>query len=596
MVRDRFPLVLPLLLAACPAATPQRVPDEPATMRVQLAVPPNAPGEEQFLEVGLFRVALREPALGRGASGETVVRVSLDLEPPETRYYRLDPGGLVALAAPVAAEVFARRDDAVVSEAGISDPHARWVPRPPGRIVALGSPGADGAPGKLEVVQEGTSGAPRPAAPPLAARGGCSPTPLALALEPLRVAWLDCASPEPGLLLDRLRVSVLAGTEWSTTVAPENLLALGASADGSEPLLEARFVGSELLALVARRGDGAGAVVAVDGGAWRLRAQLPELRVGRAGPPVLSGSAGDVLAAWHEPSLDGAQVVLRRSLRERWPLLGRGGVDTRLPGALGLAPAVGWNDGQPLVAVAEPGGLYVLRWNGDDWRRWGGRVDEATLPVTDVGLAEREGQALVAWAAGGQVWTAERSVAGWRKSEAPLAEGARLMRVAGAGRVSAIAWLDAGGAAHARTRGRREDWRPAFALEAGAPADALDVAVGERRAFVAVRTAVGALRVFRVGEGSTDLGALPEAAGATAFAVTAVGDGRAVVGWVSGAGVALARRGDDGWSSLTCAGAAGLGPSVDALDLAPDGAGGAWLAARQSRPTRHVRVVRCAVR
>jgi hypothetical protein len=573
-------------------------------MRVQLAVPPNAPGEEQFLEVGLFRVSLRDPALGRGASGETLVRVSLELEPPETRTYRLDPQGLVELtSAPVPEEVFARRDDPVVSEAGISDPHARWVTHPPGRIVALGSPGTDGAAGRIEVVQEAATSAGRPLTPPLSARAGCSPTPLALAERPLRVAWLDCQAPEPGSLLDRLRVSVLSGEEWITTPAPVDLLALGASADGAEPHLEARFVGSELLALVARHGDGAGAVVGVANGAWRLRATLPEVRVGRAGPPVLGDREGELLAAWHEPSLDGAQVVLRRALRDRWPLVGRGGVDTRLPGAMGLAPAVGWDGGDPLVAVSEPGGLSVLRWNGDDWRRWGGRVDEAAA-VTDVGLAERGGQVLVAWAAGGQVWTAERSVAGWLRSEAPLAEGARAMRIAGAGRVSALAWLDGAGGIHARTRGRRDEWRPEVALEAGAPGDALDVSVGARRAFVAVRTGGSALRVFRVGEGALDLGAPPQATGAAAFAVSALGSGQALLGWVSADGVALARRDETGWTALPCASARGLGPSVDALDLAlhtPAGAlmqpgdGTVWLAARQSRPARHVRVVRCAV-
>lgn len=222
-------------------------------------------------------------------------------------------------------------------------------------------------------------------------------------------------------------------------------------------------------------------------------------------------------------------------------------------------------------------------------------MDEATA-ITDVGLAERGGEVLVAWASGGQVWVAERSVAGWRRSEAPLAEGARAMRFAGSGRVSAIGWLDGTGGVHVRTRGRRDDWRPAVALAAGAPGDALDVSVGGRRAFVAVRTAPSALRVFRVGEGAVDLGAPPEATGAAAFAVSARGDGRALLGWVSGAGISLSRRDEAGWTALSCAGAAGLGPSVDALDLSPEADGAVWLAARQSRPTRHVRVVRCAVR
>src|SRR6188474_2089642 len=91
------------LLAACAGTTRTatvREPPPPAEVRVQLDVPPNAPGEDHDLDVGLFRVGSTEARVALDPGGTLYVVSRLAVEPADTRLYRLDPTALVPVELP----------------------------------------------------------------------------------------------------------------------------------------------------------------------------------------------------------------------------------------------------------------------------------------------------------------------------------------------------------------------------------------------------------------------------------------------------------------------------------------------------------------
>src|SRR5688572_16998573 len=123
-------------------------------MRVQLSVPPNAPGDEQHFEVGLFRVPVAGARLGRGREGEPLVRITFAGEPAVSKLCRIESEGLAERATDTAGDAFERREDETVSAGGITDARARAIASGSGQVVARGSAGSDGAAGRLELVRE----------------------------------------------------------------------------------------------------------------------------------------------------------------------------------------------------------------------------------------------------------------------------------------------------------------------------------------------------------------------------------------------------------------------------------------------------------
>jgi hypothetical protein len=506
-----------LLASGCAgraAALPPEAADPPA-MRVQLAVPPNAPGDQERFEVALFRLRVRAATVGRGPEGEPLVRVAFAVEPAESRDYRVGADGLTPLDAAAPGAAFADRDDAVVSAAGIVDAHARAIATPAGTIVARGS---TGGPGRLELVREPArrssvvhehavpAGVLQriavvhpdvPIAPPLLASGGCAPTPLALTADPLRVAWLDCGA-------GALRVSRLDGATWTTSAAPADLWAGDEEPPSS---FDARFVGDETSSWP--RSTGAAATGPCSRGrraapgpcAPPCRPCAVASRGHRCSPCGAGGRRSRRLAraeprrrAGRRPS-GGAPPLAPRRARRAGDLHGRA--------ARARAPAA-WSGDDPLVAVAQPGGLVLFRWDGGEWRRWGERVAEAG-PVREIALVAHAGAPLLAWVAADRLWTAERSRSGpWVRTRAPLAEAAVGVHLAGDGRTSVVAWIDPSRAVRARVRGDA-GWGAPVPIGAGG-ASSLDVAVADGHAFAAT-AAGGAVEVFEIGGAARSLGA-----------------------------------------------------------------------------------------
>jgi hypothetical protein len=578
------------ILAGCThARAPALVVGEPPPVRevqVQLDVPPNAPGEDEPLEVGRFRVGVRGVEVRIDAGGALFARLQLALDPPESRLYRLEEDTLVPTEADSDLERRARSlfDDEPRPAGSATE---RSIEGRRGRTIATTRAPDGTRPGRIVLETQGVTVRREPAAPDLVASAMCTPVCLALAADPLRVAWLDCAGDQE----PRLRVSTFADHAWTHADVPAELLPETSGA----LVYDAWMRGERLAASVLGIADGAGAILTFDGHAWERAASLPEIRVGRAGRPLIVAAGREAFAAWHEPRREGTQVILRGAVRRRWPLLGRGGVDTSIAGWQSTRPAAAWRDRQPLLAVIEPGGLFVLRWDGTEWRRDGGRVEVAAQGesrVDEVALASRDRSTVVAWRRGGRVIVAERGSRGWRPAAAPLAENVRSLALDARGARAAIAWIDQAGTAWVRNSAEPGHWQDAVSVLSEAQ-DTVDVAVTSGGTLVALATrGSGAVHVVRVGTGAEDLGG-PAAASRAAPALWALPDGSPLVVWPSPEGVRLAVRRGDAWQGIECPAARALGPAADAIDAAAVDDGSLWIVARQSGASTHVRVARC---
>ncbi|MBI2896055.1 MAG: hypothetical protein HYY06_21025 [Deltaproteobacteria bacterium] len=573
-------VALALFTCSSPPAAwrePLRVPEH---IEVRLDVPPNAPGEGEDLALGSFRLELGEPRLA--VLGDEVVLVTGSEAGPQI--FRLQGGELT----PITPD----SDDArrALAQIAVRDPEragqSRIAVSTGGRAIVTSWP-ADGArPAKLSIQVEGArSGA---AVPDLVAESSCPPVLLAVAADPIRVVWLDCAG-DQSERRSTLRLSKLVDLAWVHSDAPEALVAPGATVDSL-------FTGARVLAAVLEAG-GRGAILAHDGDEWASLAELPAIRVGRAGPPLLATDGARVLAAWHEPRARGSRILVREATRGRWPLLGRDGVDTS-QGHAGARPAVGYTDGHRILVGVEAGGLSAMRWDGEEWRRIGGRVAAGGgASIAEVALGGSRGALVLVWSAGGRVWLARRANRGWQVEDAPLAEHAAAMAFASTPRALALAWLDDAGHAFVR------QGEPGAGLgrSASVPGSfvALDAALTESGTLVALVPADGTPRVALArGAVVEDLGGPSGSRAAPAVAVAPTPSGEPLIAWPSPEGVSLARRSADGWSSVDCPAARGLGRGVDAVDLAivasPRPA--AWVAARQTAASSRVRAVMCSLR